>query len=370
MEYCEIIGILCIIGLTILLLFSHIKNFIIHLDYTLSDKTKWWLMLSLGIIACGVFIYSCLCSAGIIESSNLLFGNPIFFIFFIFLKFIFMVFPFIVWGIIIAGFVMKHLISGKLKIPKSVFASFALGAILPMCSCGVIPIVKTMLTSKDIPVRSVITFLMVTPVLNPFVVFLSYTVLGWKYLLARIIAIFVLSVVTGIIFEKFFNRDDFSDLNLCGVGKRKCDSRNRQSNLQLKSSEHQFSVLLYSYDMGKYLLPHMIIGITISGLFKVFFSTSFIIKYLSSDVIGLLIVTIVGVPIFICSGEKILILKPLMDMGLPLGHAIAFTLAGSGISATSIVLLLGVLKKRATAFLIFMFCIGTFVISLTINILI
>lgn len=393
MEFHEFLGFVWFIGLIILLMFPFIrmkstrvdgavKSLTSRFGYAISDKTKWWLMLILGVAAAGAFSYCAICEAKgtdfSIDASDPSIYNPLLenSIFHVFFRFALMVFPFIIWGIIIAGFVMKYFVSGRLRFPKSVLASFAFGALLPLCSCGVVPIVKAMLASKNIPVRTIITFLVVTPVLNPFVIFLSYSVIGWEYLAVRIAATFVLAVGTGILIEKLFNRDEFNDdpfscsTGNAGCSSGKCGTCTQPSITQVNSGNRQFSALLYSYDMGKYLLPYMIIGVLIGGFLEVFFPAPVIGEYLSSNITGLLIATTIGIPIFICSGEEILILKPLMDMGLPLGHAIAFTIAGNGICVTSIALLMGILKKKATIFLTAMFWIGTFIISLVINLLV
>lgn len=393
MEFHEFLGMLWFTWLIILLMFPYfrmkskrldraVKKLASRFSYAISDKTKWWLMVVLGIAAVVVFVYCEICGARISEfspdASNPAIYNPLLedSIFHIFFKFALRVFPFIIWGIIIAGFVMKYFISGKFRFPKSSSSSFALGATLPLCSCGVVPIIKAMFASKDIPVRTIITFLVVTPVLNPFVIFLSYSVMGWEYLTARIAATFVLAVGTGILVERLFRREEFNDdpfscaTGVTGCSPDKCGTCTQPTIPHAKYGNPHFSALLYSYDMGKYLLPYMIIGVLIGGFLEVFVPPPIIGEYLSSNIMGLVIATTVGIPIFICSGEEILILKPLVDMGLPLGHAIAFTIAGNGICVTSIALLLGILKKKATMFLTAMFWIGTFIISLVINMLV
>ncbi|TFH46080.1 MAG: hypothetical protein E4G94_03240 [ANME-2 cluster archaeon] len=388
MNFHEIVGFFWLILLILLLIFPYIRlrssktdriitDLMSRFNFRISDKTKYWLMICLGVAAIVVFLYCELCGDKTAEFSSPGRSGPLTLnsISHIFYKFAVMTFPFIIWGILIAGFMMKYFFLGKLRFPKNPASSFVLGATLPLCSCGVVPMVKAMIASGYIPVRTIINFLVVTPILNPFVIFLSYTVLGWEYLALRIAATFILALGIGILMEKLFERKEFNtDLLNCGTTAgctpAACSTCSQPSFPAIKSEKPDFSAVLYSYELGKYLLPYMIIGVLIGAFLEIFVPPQVIGEYFSSNILGLLIATTVGIPIFICSGEEILILKPLMDMGLPLGHAIAFTIAGNGICVTSIALLLGILKTKATVYLTAMFWIGTFLISLLINILV
>ena len=89
---------------------------------------------------------------------------------------------------------------------------------------------------------------------------------------------------------------------------------------------------------------------------------------MSSNVYGLLAATSVGLPLYLCSGQEVLLLKPLMDMGLPLGHAIAFTISTNGICLTSIALLVGAIGKKTTIWLTALFWVGSFVLGYLTNV--
>jgi hypothetical protein len=91
-------------------------------------------------------------------------------------------------------------------------------------------------------------------------------------------------------------------------------------------------------------------------------------QYLSGE-LGLVLAAGIGVPVFLCSGEDVLILMPLMNAGLPMGHAIALTIAGNGICLSSIALLFPLFGKRAAIWIVVAFFIGSLLIGLLINML-
>src|SRR5699024_2413331 len=54
-----------------------------------------------------------------------------------------------------------------------------LGALTPFCSCSTIPILAGLLSSKA-PFGPSMSFLIASPLLNPVIVILLWTLLGWK----------------------------------------------------------------------------------------------------------------------------------------------------------------------------------------------
>ena len=75
----------------------------------------------------------------------------------------------------------------------------------------------------------------------------------------------------------------------------------------------------------------------------------------------------IAIPIFICSGEDVIILAPLLLLGLPLGHAIAFAIAGNAICITAIPVLNATFGKKVTALIFAAFFVGAIALGLIIN---
>jgi uncharacterized membrane protein YraQ (UPF0718 family) len=129
------------------------------------------------------------------------------------------------------------------------------------------------------------------------------------------------------------------------------------------------SPLIIAWNQIRYLLKYMVLGVFLGALLEEYLPVSFVAKYMNSSFLGLFAATTVGIPLYLCSGQEVLLLKPLMDMGLPLGHAIAFTIATNGICLTSIALLVGAIGKKTTIWLTILFWAGSFVLGFLINLL-
>jgi uncharacterized membrane protein YraQ (UPF0718 family) len=74
----------------------------------------------------------------------------------------------------------------------------AVGAFSPFCSCGVIPVVASLLIG-GVPLAPVMAFWIASPSMDPEIFFLSVSVLGWELALWRLVGTLVLSLSAGLL---------------------------------------------------------------------------------------------------------------------------------------------------------------------------
>jgi uncharacterized membrane protein YraQ (UPF0718 family) len=261
---------------------------------------------------------------------------------------------------------VKYMGIGKVRFPKSMLGAGAMASLLPICSCAAVPLAHGLMMGKQIRVRTIITFLIVVPVLSPIVMILALARIGWEYLLIEIISVFALAMVAGIFIERFAG---VKEQGACGEGCYSCQGC-KSSNM-LKSHN---SALLASWDQLMYLMKYIFIGLIIGAALSVFIDADTIAQIFGSQgdfwgsIPGLLLIVCISIPLFICSGEDVLILAPLLASGaLPLGHAITFAIAGNAICITSIPVLIATFGKRVTALLVAFFFVGAIILGLIIN---
>jgi uncharacterized membrane protein YraQ (UPF0718 family) len=327
------------------------------------EKLEWWIMAALGAVAVAAYVYCHhICETG---------GVPIFdcsiSFFHMLFRFSLSLFPYFVGACIVGGFIVKYFSSGRFKLPRSMVGAGIFAAVIPVCSCGAVPLVRAMLATGQIRIRTIISFLMVAPVLSPFVIFFSLQ-LGPVYAATRILASFALALVAGVVIERFVGVKDEAG----GTNYYSCKGCAKASPHNPGASD---SALLAGWDIMLFLLPYIVLGILIGAFIAKYVPASVVGTYLSSDIMGLIIATSIGLPLFLCSGQEVLILAPLMDttlMGvnaLPVGHAIAFTIAGTGICISAIPALIPTIGKKATAIITAAFWLGSILLGLAINVL-
>jgi len=77
------------------------------------------------------------------------------------------------------------------------FTAASAGAIIPICSCGIVPVLAGMVEA-GIPLGPTMAFLIAAPMLNIPAVFMTGGILGWKLAIGRIIGTFFIAVGVGV----------------------------------------------------------------------------------------------------------------------------------------------------------------------------
>jgi uncharacterized membrane protein YraQ (UPF0718 family) len=318
---------------------------------SLGERGQWWFAFFLGLMGLALFSYSIYCQITRpgLEAFVKGFMTNLF-------LFSIKTFPFVVGGCLVAGLVMKYF-TARWSLPRTMPGAMLLGAVLPLCSCGAVPLTRGMMTMK-IPTRVIIAFLVVTPILNPFVIVMSYGVIGFWYTFFRISGTFLLAWIMGVLIERFAPPEDVGKMSPLSSFCNSCASKN---------APQSSSGLINGLKLMGMLHRYIIIGVILGALIAAYFPMTLVTKYLGSNILGLVLAVSIGVPLYLCTGEEVIFLKPLMDLGLPLGHAIAFTISANGICITSIFLLIGVLGRRTAIALTGLFWILPLILGYVIN---
>jgi uncharacterized membrane protein YraQ (UPF0718 family) len=138
----------------------------------------------------------------------------------VFISIILEALPFIIFGCILSGaleellpqrFIQRFLPSNRFF---AIVCSSFMGFILPMCECGIVPVMRRLL-AKGMPASCAVTYMLSAPVINPIVLWstmLAFSGFGEPYdfgsvkglgmLLIRAAGAFVIAVTVGCIFER------------------------------------------------------------------------------------------------------------------------------------------------------------------------
>jgi uncharacterized membrane protein YraQ (UPF0718 family) len=92
-----------------------------------------------------------------------------------------------------------------------------------------------------------------------------------------------------------------------------------------------------------------LIGLLLAGLITAFIPEELIGRHLGGGIQSMLIMLVVGIPLYICATASTPIAAALILKGISPGAALVFLLAGPATNVTSLTVLLGILGKRTTA---------------------
>lgn len=256
--------------------------------------------------------------------------------FFMFYENVLEIFMVVIIGVTVAAVVEKYFKRIHPVFPDNPLTAFTYASILPVCSCSAIPLVKAM--QGNLSYRTIVTFLVSAPLLNPYIVMISYQMLGAEYAVARVVASFAMAYSTGVLMEKLLDKPEVSLLSLQCAARRNCSYR--EDNVW----DNARSVFIQ-------ILPYVALAGGLSLAFE-FTSPARLVEYIPVDrgILSILLLVTLGVPIYLCNGADALVLKPMSEYtDIGFGTAMSFSLTSSAICIASIVLLARFIGARHTA---------------------
>ena len=239
--------------------------------------------------------------------------------------------------------------------PTNPVTAFLYASVIPVCSCSVLPLMETL--NDKVSYRTLVTFIVAAPLLNPYIIVLSFTLLGPLFGVLRIAGAFVLAVSVGVIMDLLpLGHTATAGKQALACGKSACIVTGGYMEKSYGIFRKILPYLLLAGLMGmgiEWALPHRFLG----GL------------SLGSRLKGLLLFSMVGIPIYFCNGADILFLRPLVCSGMGLGTAISFSLTSTAICISSFIMLLKFMGRKQTVILTAVILILSLGMGLLINVL-
>ncbi len=252
--------------------------------------------------------------------------------------------PYLLFGFLFAG--VLHIVIKPDMVSKhlgqdttlSVIKASLFGIPLPLCSCSVIPAAMS-LRKEGASRGAVLSFLISTPTTGADSILATYSLLGGLFTVYRIIASFVTGVLSGFISNLLTKEKPSSTKKQPDVCKY-CGSK----------EDHVHSVLdkikgVFTYAFGDLLRDSgtaLVVGVLIGGAIAYFVPESFIEAYMGSGLKAMVVMLLIGIPMYVCATASIPIAAALMLKGMDPGAALVFLIAGP---ATNIVTMMVIRKN-------------------------
>lgn len=259
----------------------------------------------------------------------------------------------IVVSLVAAGLVFEYLGTSRLNRfmrhqgAGSLAGALGAGAILPMCSCGVIPLAVSLRLS-GVRLAAVMTFTAATPVINPAAVLLSYALLGPKITLAYVLFGLTVPVLVGLVVERYGTRRDTpvaQQLKSCCGGASSAGADLSGWPRFLRAMRWGFT------ELGPTLGLYLAVGIVLAAVVMTFSPAHWIPEHLggSAPLASLLIVALVGMIIYVCAVAHIPLVAALLVAGASPGVAVVFLVTGAVTNLPELIALQKILGRRTIA---------------------
>jgi hypothetical protein len=220
--------------------------------------------------------------------------------------------------------IIKHL--GR-RSPKAYFIAAFGGPLLSVCSCSIIPLFAA-IKKRGAGLGPAVTFLLATPAINPAAIILTFSLIGWQFVVGRIILALSAAIITGVILEAVWTTEEEKAGTLSQL---KVEYQEKHLNLKEDLKEW----LLNVWDFVKKIFPLVLLGIFVIGIVKIFLTSEVISKYLGQGFWQIALASILGVVMYTPTLVEIPFVRELLILGMGTGPALAFLLTGPALSLPS-----------------------------------
>ncbi|MBI5695046.1 MAG: permease [Nitrospirae bacterium] len=233
-----------------------------------------------------------------------------------------------------------------------VLAAFA-GVFSPLCSCGILPIVVTLIEAGS-PIGPAFALLMASPIVDPASAAVNYAALGPGLTAAKVSGALFMGLFAGFS-AKYLTTAGWLPAEVFSGGPRKgyCDAKVDPAapakvpidtvladrKIPFFFARAKDTTLL----VGKYIL----LALVVQGVIETYVPTNWIYAVAGDHGgMGVVYAALLGLPLPVNGLTVVPILKGLMHNGMGAGPAVAFLIAGPVSSIPAMLALLGMFRRR------------------------
>lgn len=275
--------------------------------------------------------------------------------------------PFLLLGTITSGLIEAFLrpeditrLLPRRAVPATIAGAF-MGFAFPVCECGVVPVVRR-LYSKGLPISVGIAFLLAAPVMNPIVFVSTYIAFGWgPILIGRFVITALVATAVGLIFATQARTTDLlhpaSQLptpNPPSKAQRPTLWGGLRQAISLSGDEF--------FEMGRFL----IIGSMLAAAMQTFVAQDVLLSLGSGPLVSVWIMQVLAFVLSVCSTVDAFLALAFAGT-FTTGSLLAFLTFGPMVDIKSMLMFLGVFKRRVVVYLIVIPMLMTMLIGIWVN---
>ncbi len=223
-----------------------------------------------------------------------------------------------------------------------------LGSITPFCACSTIPLTLGLLNA-GVSIGPILTFVLVSPLLNPIIVGMVWTLMGWKACLIYFSACFFSAMAGGWIMKVFHAERYVRKFAESGTGC--CSGRESSESATSATFQEKWKKAFFdAYEDLQSVLIYLIVGTAIGATIYGYIPQEWIVSLAGPEnLFAIPVAALVGVPLYIRAESAIPIGLALVQKGMSLGAVIALIIGGAGMAIPEMSMLLSIFKARIVA---------------------
>ncbi len=281
--------------------------------------------------------------------------------------------PFLLLGTLASGLVEVYVNADSLHriMPRGAVRGAVAGALLglffPVCECGVVPLTRR-LFHKGVPLPVGVAFLLAAPVMNPIVIASTITAFGLgpvSYL--RLGLTLVIAVAAGLVFA--VQRQPHRLLQPAAWAPMSGRSTAEASPAAAAAGRTRLTRALTIavdefFEMGRYL----VIGALLASLMQTIIPQSALLGVSRGPLVSVVTLIALAVVLSICSTVDAFVALSFAGT-FTTGALLAFLVFGPMVDIKSVLMFMGVFRRRTVAYLVLLPLLLTMVLTVAINVL-
>ena len=239
--------------------------------------------------------------------------------------------------------------------------SALLGTVTPFCSCSSIPLFIGF-TSAGLPLGVTFSFLISSPMVDLGSLVLLMSIFGTKVAVAYVLLGLVIAVAGGTLIEKMHMEKYVEEFvkSACNVD---IDSPSLTKKQRIQYAKEQV------LETFKKVFPYILLGVGIGAIIHNWIPETWINSILGSkNPFGVILATLVGIPMYADIFGTIPIAEALLAKGAELGTVLSFMMAVTTLSFPSIIVLKKVVKPKLLTLFIGICALGIIIVGYVFNI--
>lgn len=235
-----------------------------------------------------------------------------------------------------------------------------LGTVTPFCSCSSIPLFMGF-TSAGLPLGVTFSFLISSPMVDLGSLVLLMSIFGPKVALMYVIVGLLIAIIGGSIIERLNMDDQVANF----IKQAKATSIESESLNQRERVQYAFE---QTQETFKKVFIYILIGVGIGALIHNWIPEAWVTSMLGSDnPFGVIIATLLGVPMYADIFGVIPIAEALLAKGALLGTVLAFMMSVTTLSLPSLILLKKVVKMKLLFVFVIICIVGIIIVGYIFN---
>ena len=235
-----------------------------------------------------------------------------------------------------------------------------LGTVTPFCSCSSIPLFIGF-TSAGLPLGVTFSFLISSPMVDLGSLVLLMSIFGWKVAVVSVILGLVIAVIGGSLIEKMHLENQVESYI------------RRASAIDLPQEQlHVRDRIRYAWEQvcstAKKVFPYVLVGVGIGAVIHNWIPQDFVTAVLGTgNPLGVLIATVVGIPMYADIFGCIPIAEALLAKGAQLGVVLSFMMGVTTLSLPSMIMLRKAVKPKLLGVFIAICTLGIIIVGYFFN---